>query len=200
MNINVPCIEVYVARWAVTDDKEKEGSEKGWLYGAKAPKHKALQFHVLLESGASYWGLPISALKITKEDGWLSLSDAQLWSNISTSITSCEFEFIRRMACSVRLRNGKTEKGIYRFTIDYNGRGDLSDTPNEHKCAHIVELDSGHLIAYPNNRIIFNDSSLVKGDATSRGYKINTTEYRINETNWSVGDSDDFLYKSKGEK
>lgn len=199
MNINIPCIEVYVARWAVTDGKEKEGSERGWLYGAKAPKHKALQFHVLLESGASYWGLPISALKTTDEGGHLSLSDAQLWSNISTHISVVEFDFIRRMSCSVRLRNGNTEKGIYRFTIDYEGQGDLSDTPNEHKCAHIIELDSGHLVAYPNNRVVFNDASLVKGGAKNKGYKINTTEYLIDETNWSVGEADDYLYKSEGE-
>lgn len=200
MNINVPCIEVYVARWAVTDGQEKEGSERGWLYGAKAPKHKALQFHVLLESGASYWGLPISALKTTDEGGHLSLSDAQLWSNISTRISAVEFDFIRRMGCAVRLRNGRTEKGIYRFTIDYEGQGDLSDTPNEHKCAHIIELDSGHLVAYPNNRVVFNDASLVKGNAASRGYKINTTEYLVDETNWSVGESDDYLYKTKEEE
>lgn len=200
MNINIPCLEVYVARWALTDGKDKEGSERGWLYGVKAPKHKAFQFHVLLDSGASYWGLPISALKTTENDGWLSLSDAQLWSNISTSISACEFEFIRRMACTVRLRSGKTEKGIYRFTIDYEGQGDLSDTPNEHKCAHIIELDSGYLVAYPNNRVIFNDASLVKGNAATRGYKINTTEYLVDETNWSVSESDDFLYNSKEEK
>ena len=59
MNINVPCIEVYVARWALTNGEEKEGSERGWLYGVKSSRHKALQFHVLLESGASYWGLPL---------------------------------------------------------------------------------------------------------------------------------------------
>jgi hypothetical protein len=200
MNINIPFIEVYVARWALTDGQEKQGSEKGWLYAAKAPKHKALQFHVLLESGASYWGLPISALKTSEEDGWLSLSDAQLWSSISTSISAIEFEFIRRMACAVRLRSGATEKGTYRFTIDYAGQGDLSDTPNEHKCAHIVELDSGHLVAYPNNRVIFNDSSLVKGGAKDKGYKINTTEYLVDETNWSVGKADEYLYKSDEEE
>jgi hypothetical protein len=200
MNINLPYMEVYVARWAVTDGKKKEGSERGWLYAAKAPHHKALQFHVLLESGASYWGLPISALKTTEEDGWLSLSDAQLWSNISTNVSVTEFKFLRRMACSVRLRNGKTEKGIYRFTIDYEGQGDLSDTPNEHKCAHIIELDSGHLVAYPNNRVVFNDSSLVKGNAAAMGYKINTTEYLVDETNWSVGETDDYLYRSEEEK
>lgn len=199
MNINIPYIEVYVARWALTDAKETEGSERGWLYAVKAPLHKALQFHVLLESGASYWGLPISALKTTDEDGWLPLSDTQLWSNISTSVSAVEFNFLRRMACSVRLRNRKTEKGIYRFTIDYEGQGDLSDTPNEHKCAHIIELDSGHLVAYPNNRVVFNDSSLVKGNAADRGYKINTTEYLVDETNWSVAESDDFLYTDKEE-
>lgn len=154
MNINVPCIEVYVARWALTNEEEKEGSERGWLYGVKSSRHKALQFHVLLESGASYWGLPLNAIKTNKDNGWLELSNAQL--------------------CQIDLQ---------------------SDTPNEHKCAHIIELDSGHLVAYPNNRVIFNDSSLTKGDAANKGYKINTKEYLIDESkDWSVAESDDFLY------
>jgi len=195
MNINVPCIEVYVARWALTNEEEKEGSERGWLYGVKSSRHKALQFHVLLESGASYWGLPLNAIKTNKDDGWLELSNAQLWSNISDKISSVEFDFLRRLSCDVLLKSKKLERGTYRFTIDYEGKGDLSDTPNEHKCAHIIELDSGHLVAYPNNRVIFNDSSLTKGDAANKGYKINTTEYVVDESiDWSVAESDDFLY------
>jgi len=195
MNINVPCIEVYVARWALTNEEEKEGSERGWLYGVKSSRHKALQFHVLLESGASYWGLPLNAIKTNKDNGWLELSNAQLWSNISDKISSVEFDFLRRLSCDVLLKSKKLERGTYRFTIDYEGQGDLSDTPNEHKCAHIIELDSGHLVAYPNNRVIFNDSSLTKGDATNKGYKINTKEYLIDESkDWSVAESDDFLY------
>jgi hypothetical protein len=195
MNINVPCIEVYVARWALTNEEEKEGSERGWLYGVKSSRHKALQFHVLLESGASYWGLPLNAIKTNKDNGWLELSNAQLWSNISDKISSVEFDFLRRLSCDVLLKSKKLERGTYRFTIDYEGQGDLSDTPNEHKCAHIIELDSGHLVAYPNNRVIFNDSSLTKGDAANKGYKINTKEYLIDESkDWSVAESDDFLY------
>jgi hypothetical protein len=195
MNIDTPCIEVYVARWALTNGEEKEGSERGWLYGVKSSRHKALQFHVLLESGASYWGLPLNAIKTNKDNGWLELSNTQLWSNISDKISCIEFNFLRRLSCDVLLKSKKLERGTYRFTIDYEGQGDLSDTPNEHKCAHIIELDSGHLVAYPNNRVIFNDSSLTKGDAASRGYKINTTEYVVDESiDWSVAESDDFLY------
>lgn len=195
MNINVPCIEVYVARWALTNGEEKEGSERGWLYGVKSSHHKALQFHVLLESGASYWGLPLNAIKTNQDNGWLELSNSQLWSNISEKISSIEFNFLRRLSCDVLLKSKELKRGTYRFTIDYEGQGDLSDTPNEHKCAHIIELDSGHLVAYPNNRVIFNDSSLTKGDAADRGYKINTTEYVIDESkDWSVAESDEFLY------
>ena len=195
MNINVPCIEVYVARWALTNREEKEGSERGWLYGVKSSRHKALEFHVLLESGASYWGLPLNAIKTSQDNGWLELSNTQLWSNISGKISSIEFDFLRRLSCDVFLKSKELKRGTYRFTIDYEGYGDLSDTPNEHKCAHIIELDSGHLVAYPNNRVIFNDSSLTKGDAGHKGYKINTTEYTIDETkDWSVAESDDFLY------
>ena len=116
-------------------------------------------------------------------------------SNISDKISSVEFDFLRRLSCDVLLKSKKLERGTYRFTIDYEGQGDLSDTPNEHKCAHIIELDSGHLVAYPNNRVIFNDSSLTKGDAANKGYKINTKEYLIDESkDWSVAESDDFLY------
>ena len=196
MSVNTPAIEVYVAGWALGNDQ----TEKGWLYGVKSSRHKALQFHVLLQSGASYWNLPINALSTREVSESISLSDSQLWSCLSDSASVREFVFLRRMACSVRLRSGEIHKGMYRFTVDPDGYGTLADTPNEFKCYHVVELDSGHLVAYPNNRIVFHDSSLTKGTAATKGYKIQTEDWLVDESGFNVSSSDDFMYRSKDDK
>jgi hypothetical protein len=55
----------------------------------------------------------------------------------------------------------KEYSGTYLFTVDW-GHPDAnilnvehSEIPQEHKCAHILELSNGNYAAQPNNRILW---------------------------------------------
>jgi hypothetical protein len=91
--------------------------------------------------------------------------------------------------------------GEYLFTIDW-AQGDYSElrygyseTPDNHKCGHVIKLDSGHYAIQPNNRMRFFDPSFtVKKDLVVHRL-INHNTYRVeNSPKYSTEDSNHFYY------
>jgi len=48
--------------------------------------------------------------------------------------------------------------GQYACTVDWYDNG-YSDTPDQHKCAHLIALANGQWAAMPNNRLRWYDAS-----------------------------------------
>jgi hypothetical protein len=55
---------------------------------------------------------------------------------------------------------------------------DHSEIPQEHKCAHILELSNGNYAAQPNNRILWNIPSYTT--------EVNKPDYKVQTTYWNV--------------
>lgn len=204
MNKNLPALSILVKNEFLFNQTKGHGeTTPGWLVGVRSVKGLALQFYCLLETGALFTGLPIHALATLPDAPKWDISKHQLWNNLSFDIDVVSFDFIKDMECQVLLKDKTTEVGNYLFTVDYIHRSanevntSLTHTPNEWKSAHIILLHNGNFVAYPPNRILFKDASLVDPNTNAKylGYKVNTHIWAADEAEkWSVGDSDEFFY------
>ena len=90
--------------------------------------------------------------------------------------------------------------GEYLFTIDWcHPESNILDTehseiPHEHKCGHVLALDNGNFAIQPNNRILWNISNFTtRNDIPD--YKVQTTEWNVENKDFVTEDSDKMFYK-----
>jgi hypothetical protein len=89
--------------------------------------------------------------------------------------------------------------GTYLFTVDWAHPdsnildADHSEIPQEHKCAHILELSNGNYAAQPNNRILWNIPSYTT-KVNKPDYKVQTTYWNVENKEWKTNDSDAMFY------
>ena len=98
---------------------------------------------------------------------------------------------------------GKDKKlyyGEYLFTIDWcHPESNILDTehseiPHEHKCGHVMALDNGNYAIQPNNRILWNISNFTtRNDVPD--YKVQTSEWNVENKDFVTEDSDKMFYK-----
>lgn len=174
MNCNLPPIEVLVRNNFIKDYPEDYGYTGGFLVSVRALSNQSLQFSILLKTGALYTGLPAHAICFTKNDKELSLSDSQMWDNISANIQVFTLDLLRYMDCTVKVESGIIIEGSYLFTIDYLGDNDLSRHPEHWKQLHALKTEHG-LILYPQYRIQFKDKALCPDSDNVPRYKHNDT-------------------------
>jgi hypothetical protein len=180
MNKSTPPIELLVRNEYLFNDVEGHGAfTKGILVSVRALKNQALQFSVLLETGALFTGLPASALTTEENDDGLSVSDSQMWDNISEHIDVFTIEQLKYMACTVKINDAVLE-GQYLFTIDYVGYTDLSAHPEHWKQLHVIALFGVGIVCYPQYRIRFKDKALCARSGEP------LPQYRANTTTWTV--------------
>jgi hypothetical protein len=99
----------------------------------------------------------------------------------------------------------KAKYSIYKveFTIDWDA--DMSESistsyaeePSQHKCAHVIELTDGYFCAYPNNRILWAEPSMVSEPFKKiPDYRLNMRKYHCeSHDNWATSDDDNYFYK-----
>lgn len=149
----------------------------GFLVAVRARSNQALQFTVLLSTGALFTGLPAHAIKFAPVPT-LPLSDCQMWDNISDSIEVFCIEPLRYMKCSVKLNSGTILYGEYLFTIDFVGSG-YSRDPEHWKQLSAIKTDCGLFILYPQYRLQFLDSALCINNNCLPAYSANTTQWKV---------------------
>lgn len=143
----------------------------------------------MLESGAVFWRLPLHALCWKQDAVRPLLSDAQMFDNISRHISVTVFDFLKYRTGTVKLRSGSVVGFEYMFTVDY-AESPYGESPQDHKCSHILKLDNGNYAAMPNNRIHW--SYLDKTDKKP-DYLTNTHTY-ISERGIIVNDGERMFY------
>ena len=131
------------------------------MFGVRAEPAAVPMFQVLLDSGAQWARVPIHML-CTKPCDPLPLAQTCWWDCYGYSFTLHAFGMLRNHAVTARGRDGILRHGRYLFTLDWMQSG-WSETPNQHKNHHVIVLDTGHLIAYPNNALQWIDSSWITG-------------------------------------
>jgi hypothetical protein len=181
MNKSIPPIEVYV-RNSFLFKEDDGGVTVGYLIGIRALQNQALQFQVLLSTGALFTGLPANAICFDPEAPLRSLHECQHWDNISSEIDVLTYDTLLYMPCTVKLEpSGEIVKGEYLFTLDYVGSSDLSRNPTHWKMFHAIKSDEGNLHLYAQYRIRFMDTALCYE------HKNDLPGYTYNETIWKVG-------------
>jgi hypothetical protein len=99
-------------------------------------------------------------------------------------------------------KNKQEYPGNYLFTVDW-GHPDAnildvehSEIPQEHKCAHILELSNGNYAAQPNNRILWNIPSYTT-EVNKPDYKVQTTYWNVENKDWKTDNTNDMFYDIK---
>jgi hypothetical protein len=207
LNLNIPPIECYIRKEYLYNLEDHFGElVEGTAFAVKSAQGQALLFHVMLaDTGAIYDKIPISALVSfdNPEAEHLNFDVLQLWDCFSYHASVTQFMFLKGKRAQVYLKNREKVEGIYRFTIDWSA--DSSETtsmsyaeePSQHKCAHVIELDSGQFCAYPNNRILWNEPSMVSEPFQNiPDYKLNMQKYHCESFDkWACDDTDNFAYE-----
>ena len=206
---NLPPVEVFVKKEYLYDLEKGHGEyTPGIWISVKSIMSKALYFETLLtEYGALYDKLPISAFvwktNINLEDQ-LPLDTLQIWDCFDYDITVIQ----KQMLCECEFfgKDKKMHHGEYMFSIDschtdHALNVNYSEHDPEHKSFNIIKCKNGQFAAQPNNRVIFNDQSLVHPDRKMPDFKVCSQNYTVeNNPKWSVGHTDEWQYKSKDEE
>lgn len=159
-------------------------------------------FEAFLENGVNWTRRPINAFCWKPNAPIWNLNVHMYWDCFSPYI---DVQVRNRLAnCRAELIDwyGQKHEGVYMFTMDWSWENkahlntNFSETP-EHKCAHMFKMDDGNYFAYPNNRIIWYDDAWTKNRiSTNPGYKIDMTEYSV-ENSRRMETSEDYFYNVK---
>ncbi len=132
------------------------------IFGICSVPGRALTFHVLLENGAQYARVPLHGLTHREQiDQPLPLPALQAWDCFGYDMAVHRYAYLAERDVEVRLSEpcaSQTMVGQYCCTVDWYDNG-YSDTPDQHKCAHIIALENGQFAAMPNNRLRWYDAS-----------------------------------------
>jgi hypothetical protein len=168
-----------------------------FAYCINIPEEPSL-FHALLSNGAVYYRLPISAFFQKRfsraEVPDMSVDELQLWNCFSYYPAVTYFDFLGGQRGKFFGKNKKEYPGNYLFTVDWGHPDtnildvDHSEIPQEHKCAHILELSNGNYAAQPNNRILWNIPSYTT-EINNPDYKVQTTYWNVENKDWKTDDT-----------
>jgi hypothetical protein len=211
LNANTPPIYCQIRREYLydLDPKHNKESEDCVIFGMASIPGKPILFHTLLPNGACYWRLPISAF-FQKRFSRTEVPDMQaheleLWNCFSYYPSITCFDYLVGEKCKYFGRDKKLYNGKYLFTIDWAHPDsnildvEHSEIPQEHKCAHILELANGNFAAQPNNRILWHISSFTTG-GNIPDYTVQTTEWNVENSGFMTDDTDKMFYDIKDKK
>lgn len=212
MNANIPPIECFIRKEYLYNLEKGHGElVEGTAFAIKSLQGTALLFLVMTDIGAIYDKIPISALvPYSKSDSpHKPFHELQLWDCFSYSPHVIQFMFLKGKRCMVMMKDGSKREGIYRFTIDWDANSSetmstsYAEEPSQHKAAHVIELFDGYYCAYPNNRILWAEPSMVENPfAVIPDYKLNMQTYHCeSHDKWSAIDKedDDYFYNIKNQ-
>ena len=209
MNVNIPPIECYIRKEYLCNLESGHGElVEGTAFAIKSLQNTAMLFLVMTDIGAVYDKIPISALVPfdKPEAPALPFHELQLWDCFSYSPHVVQFMFLKGKRCQVMMKDGKKREGVYRFTVDWDAdmsKGistSFAEEPSQHKAAHIIELQDGYFCAYPTNRILWAEPSMVSDPfGKIPDYKLNMQKYHCeSHDKWATSDDDNFFYDISG--
>lgn len=199
MNADIPTLKCHVRLHHISN---RVGTEEAYAFGIQSIKARALGFHVMLQSGAHYRNVPIHALTTNANSVPRTLQQCELWDCFSNKPVVHVFDYLvaHQGICHMR---GSSERGTYLFTVDWLPDS-LTHTgftriPDQNKCAHVMELDSGNLCALPTNRIAWCDGYFIGDDPAPhlQGYTVQSTVYQSEDCSFDVSKVDEYCYREE---
>ena len=201
LNANIPIMECYVrGEYLQNHESGHNDIYPVIVFGIISRPGQATLFNILMEDGGVWWGVPISAL-CWKKCEHVPLHNLQLWNNFSYHVSVTTFAALEGLSCVYYDRDNVMHRGEYLFTIDWS-QGDYNElrygyaeTPDNHKCGHVIKLDSGNYAIQPNNRMRFFDPSFTVKKDLVLDRKLSDHVYRVeNLPKYSTEDSNRFYY------
>ena len=206
LNANIPATYAQVRREYLYDLTGHVGeAEDCLIFGMASITGRAILFHAIMENGAIFYRLPISAFiqrgfdvkKVPRP----RLDELELWNSFSYYPAITTYDILDGQHGKYIGKDKKWYHGHYLFTVDWaHPESNIVDTdhseiPHEHKCAHILELDDGNYAAQPNNRLIWDIPSFTVKDNIP-DYKVQTSEWNVEDSGkWRTEDTDNFFYE-----
>ena len=207
LNANIPVIYAQIRREYLYDLKKHHGEvEDCVVFGVASITGRPILFHAVMENGAIFYRLPISAFIQrgfdVKKVPRMRLDELELWNCFSYYPGICTYDILLGQSGKYIGKDKKWYHGTYLFTVDWaHPESNIVDTdhseiPAEHKCAHILALDDGNYAAQPNNRLIWSIPSFTVKDEVPTDWKVQTSEWNVeDDSKWKTEDSDNYFYK-----
>ena len=205
LNADIPPIYCKVRKEYLYDFKKNHGqSDECVIFGLTSMAGAATLFNIMLPNGAVFFRLPIAAFfqkHLDREQVRdMQVDELQLWNSFSYYPSVHMFNYLTSQRGKYFGKDKKEHFGEYLFTIDWcHPESNILDTehseiPHEHKCGHVLALDNGNYAIQPNNRILWNISNFTTRDDIP-DYKVQTTEWNVENQGWITEDTDKMFYK-----
>ena len=205
LNADIPPIYCKVRKEYLYDFKKHQGeSDECVIFGLTSMAGAATLFNIMLPNGAVFFRLPIAAFfqkHLDREQVRdMQVDELQLWNSFSYYPSVHMFNYLTSQRGKYFGKDKKEHFGEYIFTIDWcHPESNILDTehseiPHEHKCGHVLALDNGNYAIQPNNRILWNISNFTTRDDIP-DYKVQTTEWNVENKGWVTEDTDKMFYK-----
>ena len=205
LNANIPATYAQIRREYLYDLRDHFGEvEDCIIFGMASITGYAILFHAIMENGAVFYRLPISAFIQrgfdVKKVPRMRLDELELWNCFSYYPAITTYDILSGQSGKYIGKDKRWYHGNYLFTVDWgHPEGNIVDTdhseiPHEHKCAHILALENGNYAAQPNNRLIWSIPSFTVKDEVP-DWKVQTSDWTVeNSRRWTTEDSDKFFY------
>jgi hypothetical protein len=171
------------------------------IFGVASMQGRSPLFHFLMEDGAVWWRMPISAFCAEPGVPEVDIHDLVLWNSFSSQISVTEFEAMRHMRMTYVARSGEFVNGKYLFTLDWHSpdtnqiNAGFSENPGQHKCGHVILRNDGNYAIQPNNRVRLFDPSFTTKHGTLIERLINTRLWDVEDADkWRTSDDDRYEY------
>ena len=205
LNADIPPQYCKVRKEYLYDFKKHQGkSDECVIFGLTSMAGAATLFNIMLPNGAVFFRLPIAAFfqkHLDREQVRdMQVDELQLWNSFSYYPSVHMFNYLTSQRGKYFGKDKKEHFGEYLFTIDWcHPESNILDTehseiPHEHKCGHVLALDNGNYAIQPNNRILWNISNFTTRDDIP-DYKVQTTEWNVENKGWVTEDTDKMFYK-----
>jgi hypothetical protein len=174
---DTPYLQAFVRREFLYDEAKHAGEFVPCVvFGFRAEPARVPMFQIMLASGAQWARVPIHKI-CSKPCEPLDLDQVVWWDSYGYEFAVHEFGFLKNHAVTALGRDGVVRKGRYLFTVDWMQSG-WSEAPDQHKNHHLIALDDGPWIAYPNNRLVWHDPAWIE-PAPDKEWQTPTRSYFV---------------------
>ena len=160
LNANIPPIDCYVRGNFLRNQIDSHDQYfECVIFGVSSVQNRSPLFHFMMEDGGLWWRMPLNAFCTKPGVPEVDLHELVLWNSFSPYVAVTKFANLTNLKMSYKDRQKNVIQGKYLFTLDWHNPDSnrlddgYSETPNEHKCGHVIQRDDGNFAIQPNNRV-----------------------------------------------
>ena len=160
LNANIPPIDCYVRGNFLRNQIDSHDKYfECVIFGVSSVQNRSPLFHFMMEDGGLWWRMPLNAFCAKPGVPEVDLHELVLWNSFSPYVAVTKFANLTNLRMSYKDRQKNVIQGKYLFTLDWHNPDSnrlddgYSETPNEHKCGHVIQRDDGNFAIQPNNRV-----------------------------------------------